>query len=115
MRIVDRYTFIGLPAGVIFSKYEPCVFGELMIKGESIIFDNGNDFYYQNIADAIACNDSGEFSDKLFDSEASGTNLSMDFECESRDGLFDKEQLFAVWSSDDVAGLVARLKHCIGA
>lgn len=115
MKIVNRDTFIGLPSGVIFSKYKPCVFGELMIKGESIIFDNGNDFYYQDIADAIDCHDSGEFADKLFDSEANGTNLPMDFECQGRDGLFDKEQLFAVWSADDVADLMARLKHCIGA
>lgn len=35
MRIVDRKTFLAMPIGTVFSKYEPCVFGNLCIKGET--------------------------------------------------------------------------------
>lgn len=108
MKIVDRKTFLALPAETLFSKYEPCVFGDLCIKGDSI---GSNDFAYQQIADAVAAHDSGEFANKLFDAQASGESVAMDFDCQGRDGLFDDDQLFAVWEPADVAALIARLSR----
>ena len=52
MRIVNRAEFISMPAGTVFAKYEPCFFEHLQIKGESIIFENGDDYMYQDIVDA---------------------------------------------------------------
>jgi hypothetical protein len=110
MKIVDRKAFLALPAETVFSKYEPCVFGELCIKGDSI---RGIDFFYQPLNDATASNDSGMFAEQLFAAEERGLSVAMDFDCQMRDGLFDADQLFAVWEPGDVAALVARLNKCV--
>lgn len=115
MLIVDRAKFLALPAGTLFSKYEPCVFGGLMIKGDSIFFDGGNDFWCQQIADAIDANDSGEFADKLIDAQENGASVGLDLDCQMRDGLFDHDQLFAVWEPHDVAQLIERLQAAMNA
>ena len=109
MRIVDRKTFLMLPAGIVYSKYKPCVFGSLEIKGDSI----RNDFFSQQIANAVDCDNSEEFSEILFKAEETGENFKMDFNCEGRDGLYDDDQLFAIWNADDVEALIDRLKETI--
>jgi hypothetical protein len=109
MKIVDRKTFLALPANTVFSKYEPCIFGDLCIKGDSF---GEIDFFYQPISDAIDCHDSGEFHDKLTAAQERGESVSVDLDCQSRDGLFDADQLFAVWEPADVATLITRLARC---
>lgn len=107
MRIVDRQTFLRLPAGTVFSTYEPCVFGPLMIKGETI---RDVDFWSQQIADAIDHNDSEEFVTLLDKATVdAAVDLEMDFDNPSRDGLYEDSQLYAVWSRYDVSLLIRRL------
>lgn len=113
MKIVDRKMFIAMPEGVVFAKYEPCNFGDLCIKGESITWENGNDFYYQDINAAVDSHSCGEFADKLFESQEKGTSVGMNFHVQGRDGLFDKDQLFAVWEPEDVRALIARLEETL--
>ena len=108
MKIVNLDAFLALPAGTVFSKYEPCVFGDLMIKGASI--EGTKDFFHQQIADAIEADGSDAFFAFLDEAEHGGRELAMDFDCQSRDGLFESKQLFAVWSRDDVLALIARLQ-----
>ena len=105
MKIVNRETFLALPPGTLFSKYEPCVFEDLCIKGETW----GNDFQVQQIADAIESTGCEDFSKRLFHSEVEGDSLPMDFNCMGRDGCFDDDQLFAVWERADVEALIVRL------
>jgi hypothetical protein len=105
VKIVNKKEFLKQPPGILFSKYRPCVFDLLMIKGESLI----NDFYYQDIADGLDCESGEDFVGKLSDSEKNGTELKMDFYCQGRDGLFEDDQLFAVWSDDDRDALIDRL------
>jgi hypothetical protein len=109
VKIVDRKTFLALPPETLFSKYEPCVFFDLLIKGETW----GNDFLYQSINDAIESAGSDDFANKLFTVQASGESLPMDFNCQGRDGLFDDDQLFAVWEPADVLALITRLGRCV--
>lgn len=111
MRIVDRKTFLALPEGVMFAKYGGMGFGELFIKGES----RPNDFYYQEIADPIACESSAERFDLLERAEKTGESFSLDFNCQARDGLFDGDQLFPVWEIGDIMGLEARLESVVPA
>jgi hypothetical protein len=113
MKIVDRKTFLSLPAGTLFSKYEPCVLDDLCIKGESRLPSGDNDpgdFWEQQIAGAIDAVNSGDYSEKLFESQEHGTSIKFDFYCEGRDGLYDAAQLFAVWEPDDVRQLISRLQ-----
>lgn len=109
MKIVNRTQFLALPAQTLFSKYEPCCFGELEIKSDSL----RNDWLTQDIAGAIANNGSEDFASKLFDAEINGTSLPMDFDCLGRDGCFDEGQLFAVWEKADVEALIGRLIRCL--
>lgn len=57
MRIVNRQQFLAMPAGTVYAKYEPCSFEDLCIKGDSL----PNDWFYQQIVDAIDVHDGGQF------------------------------------------------------
>jgi len=107
MRIVDRKTFLALPGEVLFSKYEPCTFGPLTIRGE--VWGHCNDFLTQSIADAVECNRSSDFACTLDDAQESGGSFAIDLDCMGRDGMFDDDQLFAIWEPADVAALIERL------
>lgn len=109
MKIVNRETFLALPPGTLFSKYTPCCFKELCIKGETW----GNDFLVQQIADAIEHTGSDDFSERLFRSEVEGDSLPMDFNHLGRDGCFDDEQLFAAWERADIEALIVRLNQTL--
>lgn len=106
MKIVDRKTFLALPAGTLFAKYTPCLFGSLEIKGESLT----NDFFAQELSAPIKCAGDYEFSDILYRAEADGCEVELDFCNEYRDGLYEKDQLFAVYSKEDVCLLISRLE-----
>lgn len=107
MRIINRTEFLALPGDTLYSPYEHCIFGDLAIKHQT----TGNDFIYQQIASAIECSGSSEFSDKLFAAADTGASLPMDLDCASRDGMFDPaETLYAVWEKDDVRQLIAKLQ-----
>lgn len=110
MLIVNRETFMKLPPDTVFSKYEPCVFGDICIKGES---SAGIDFYYSSIADGFDWGSTEEFVAILECAEKHGESVSMQFNEVQRDGFFDKEQLFAVWENKDVLALINRLKQCV--
>lgn len=109
MKIVNRETFLAMPEGTLFSKYHPCVFEDLCIKGET--WDS--DFQVQQVVDAIECTGSGDFSNRLHRSEILGESLPMDFNCMGRDGCFDDDQLFAVWERADVEALIVRLTQTL--
>jgi hypothetical protein len=113
MKIVNRDEFLKLPAGTVFAKYSPSVFGELMIKGASLFHDGtGNDFLYQPIVDAIECEDSDEFIQKC-DAAENGESVRFDFDCLGRDGFFDYDELYAVWERVDVEQLIDRLQEAL--
>ncbi len=109
MKIVDRKTFLALPPDTVYAKFEPHFFGPLTIKCKTI----GKDWYYQALACAVACDSSIEFNDKMDAAVIDkALSLPMDFNDEFRDGLFDENQLFAVFEDADVEALVDRLRLC---
>jgi len=109
MKIVDRKTFMALPENTLFSKWEPCVFGELTIKGESW----EHDFLTQDITSAVKCNGSDEFGDLCDQAASTRVSIALDLHCMGRDGCFDENQLFAVWEAQDVVALIERLRACV--
>lgn len=111
MKIVTRQDFLALPAGAVFCKYSPQNFDDLAIKGESL--SDSGDFLYQDIACSIDASSSVDFGNKLEDAEEKGASIPMDFERLSRDGLFDEDQLFAVFERSDVEALIARLQSAL--
>ena len=110
MKIIGRKEFLKLPKNTLYSKYTPCCFGELEIKSDN---SGKNDWYVQYLNSAIEFENSGDFIDKLESSRENNIELSIDLKCESRDGLYDEDQLFAVWSKKDVKTLIERLTECL--
>lgn len=108
MKIIDRKTFLAMPAYTLFSKWKPCSFGPLEIKGETW----GEDYLTQQIADAVECSDSGDFFDKCCAAAETGESLAMDLDCPGRDGCFDLDQKFAVWEREDILALLENLAAC---
>ena len=109
MRIINLKEFRAMPENTVFAKYKPCSFGDLRIKGETW----EHDFLCQEIVSAIECSGSDEFASKLDNALEHGASIKMDFDCQGRDGLFDDDQLFAVWENEDVERLIERLSMCI--
>ena len=109
MKIVNLEQFRALPEGTVFMKYEPCIFDELCVKGETWEYD----WLYENITTQIECTGSGDFSDKLDAALETGCSVAMDFNSWGRDGCFDNDQLFAIYEKQDVTGLIEKLNHCL--
>ena len=114
MKIIDRKTFLEMPPGIIYAKYEPCNFGGLNIKWESMIHANdySGDFVCQGLGVEVKCDDSDEFESQCSKAEK-GEEIDLDFECAGRDGLFEKDQLFAILSKKDVELLINRLQETL--
>lgn len=108
MKIVDRKTFLSLPENTLYNTYEPCVFGPLEIKGESL----SNDWFVQSL-NTVNGRSSDDRDLVLDEAEESGVSFSFDLNCEGRDGCFENNQLFAVWEKEDVEALITRLQECI--
>ena len=108
MKLYTREEFLGLPAGVIFAKYEPCCFGAFQIKGDTLQY---NDFNYQELVN-INSNLWDEYADACLEMEQTKT-ASVDFYDWCRDGLFEPKQLFAVLDASEVMGLIARLRETL--
>ncbi|RWF33754.1 hypothetical protein [Mesorhizobium sp.] len=110
MKIVDRKTFLAMPAGVLFCKFKPYIFGEVSIKTGTV----GNDFVVQDIAGWFeGAHDTFSYIDGIDAMIEKGVSYPMDYDCDSRDGLFDEDQLFAVWERTDMERLIARLQKAL--
>lgn len=107
MKIVNRKVFLDLPSGTIYAKYKPICFEELCIKEESI---GDSDWFYRSLTREIESSGSDEYMDLLEIARQNGIELPMVFDVSSRDGCFNEDQLFAVWSKDDVKGLISVLQ-----
>lgn len=108
MKIVNLETFRSLPNGTVFSKYEPCYFDGLKIKVDT--WDS--DFLYQDLIGNIDADSTEDFTEKCDSASEDGNSIPLDFQCSQRDGLFEKNQLFAVYEKDDLIGLIIRLEEC---
>jgi len=110
MKIVNLETFRALPIGTVFSKYRPQIFDNPMVKDRT----TEHDFYYQDLVGNIE--NIGDFD--LFDKcdqmeQDEDINMPLDFDTITRDGLYEKEQLFAVYSEEDVEQLILRLQKAL--
>jgi hypothetical protein len=115
MKIINRKTFLAMPEGILFSRYQAqgFSFGELCIKAETFSHGVVGDFYFQRIASSIRFDNSDEFFSIVADAHISGNSIPMDFDCQDRDGLFEDGQLFAVWEERDVRMLIDRLMRTL--
>jgi len=113
VKIVDLKTFLDMPEGTIFAKYQPSCFEGLQIMGGR---SGERDFIYMPLGDVWfeGCDDSGAYFDMLDAMEAGVSSPPIDYEMYGRDALFEEKQLFAVWEKRDVEALIGVLTDALG-
>lgn len=106
MKLVDRKTFLQLPKGTVFQKYTPKMFEDLQIKTKD---KYTNDFRADN---PIGCIDGDDFiadTDRL----ENGEEVKLHFHTSFRDGLFEEDEMYAIWNKEDIQGLIERLQETL--
>lgn len=98
MKVVTLEEFLQYPTGTIFCKFEPNRVEELCILQTSLI--ESNDFTYSCVSNPI----------REFDN---WNKLYADYDCVHRDGCFELDQLFIVYTQQDVLNLINTLQYCI--
>jgi hypothetical protein len=106
MRFVTKQEFLTLPEGTIFSRFKPNVITDLAIKAETVM---QNDFCYIDLVGNVDAYDSGEYLDTLDGRK----RFKADYECSSRDGMFDPKQEFVIYEKSDVQDLINVLHLCL--
>jgi len=110
MKIVNKKEFYLLPPGTLYSNYERYGFTGLMVKQDTLYHkDKPIDFLFDDLIGNIDAQDSGQFIDKLDDAEINKTSLTLDFDCTQRDGLYEDEQMFAIYEKDDLKKIIKKL------
>lgn len=99
MRIVNLEEFRKMPSGTIYRKYEPCSFGDICVKHDTWEYD----FLYQDLID-FESDDSGDYVN-MCEKMVSGDSVAISFDTVSRDGLFEKNQMFLILEKEDVKSL----------
>lgn len=112
MRLVGFKEFMSLPEGTVFAKYSPCVFEGTCIKGDNCM--EGQDFYYSDLSTGFHNCGTDMMYDLALVMEASPEFRSpLFFSSQMRDGIFDEDQLFAIWDKSDITTMIARLAECL--
>lgn len=115
MHIVDRKTFLSMPANTVYSisHWTPSTMStsitDLLIKGDTVA---GIDYYEQCIPD-FDYEDIDEKFDAISKSVTGGSPINTDFYVETRNAMFNKDQMYAIWDKEDIEGLISRLKQCL--
>ena len=122
MRIVDRKTFLSLPAGTVYAKWgsageyaskeQDLTYGEVAVKGETV---SGVDWVEKPLLDwPEDCHDSMQWADTM-GAAINGTPTAplRIGDGGGRDGLFDEAQLFAVFDRIEVERLVALFQESL--
>jgi len=103
MKIVNIETFLKMPEGTIYTKYQS--FGMVngfYLKGESI---GDIDWWYMDLLLSTEAKDSDEFFG-LMDKAEYGKEFPVAYHTHSRDGLYEEEQMFLIYSEEDIKKLV---------
>jgi hypothetical protein len=114
MKVYKRYEFLNLPAGTIFAKGKEWYFDQLQVKGDTLPADEDGymgDFYSMEFA-WVECRESMEGINRLYDMLEKGSSYPMN-DSESRDGMFDPDDLFLVFEKDDLLILKTYIEEAI--
>lgn len=109
MKIVNLDTFLAMPKGTVFQKYEPHTFGQIQMFGERM----GTRDFLSNESLEMPIGGEGidmelEAVDRMV---ATGASHPVQLDDFARDGLFKEDQLFAVWEDEELKGLISLLRE----
>lgn len=106
MRIVDRATFLRMPAGTIYSFTKPAYVDGFMLKDETWWYDIGpdspHDWLYLDLVGNFNHDDFAGNSDGYFAMDEQGVSLPFDEAGYGRDGMYDRAQRFLIYDADDL-------------
>ncbi len=110
MKIVNREQFLAMPAGTIYAKGERWLFNGLEVKGES----HPNDWWSLDPSwiGGDKVEDSCDAFDALEDMLKNGASYPMSCS-QSRDGLFDEDDLFLIFEEKDLLELRGHIDTAI--
>lgn len=107
MKIMNLEQFRALPSATLYCKLDGDCLGPLGTKGDTWEVD----FLCAEVCgldhEIIEAKDAAEHEGKLV-----GHEFRLNHEFYGRDGLFDRDQLFAVFDGVDIDRLVAHLLEC---
>lgn len=113
MRIVKLPEFLTMPVGTVFCKFDPQIFSNIRIfTGRVGLVETSRDFGYMPLFD-VKASASEIYADTLLYAEETGESFKLDFSATSRDGMFEDDQLFAVFEKEDVEGMIKVLQNSL--
>ena len=98
MKLVTRKQLMEMPDGTLYNEWVPAFFGPLCIKTRSIPNLTAGGFCDWEVQRVPEIGGADVMMDKL----AAGEAVYIDFKLTGREGLFDEEARYAVWSREDV-------------
>lgn len=110
MKILNREEFFKLPQGVLYSEYEPDdLFYNMFIKGEQL----KSDYVEMSIIGNIEANSSDERYETIDSAKENKNSIKLDFEKYGRNGMYDEEQLYALYEKQDLEDLIKCLQKSL--
>ena len=119
MKILSRQEFLALDEEVVFTSQaegHEYIFSNLSIKGETIYDFEGVpiDFYYLDLICPIEHSGSTQWADFVTAAHKdSSLSLRPDYECGSRDGMFDEKEKYVVLDKSDLKKFINRLQEVL--
>lgn len=105
MKIVDRKTFLQMPAGTVYCQAEmPFSWEGIRIKHDTCHFqteDLAGDWFESALTD-IESSDFGQLFERWEDMLENGASYPIDLETSGRDGLFMENSIFMVYEREDL-------------
>lgn len=112
MKILDRKQFLALPSGVLYSDFRYSVMEGLYIKYDTTA---GGDWVKLSFLDSpfTFTEDYSDIHEIYEKSHKEGASFIMDYDCTVRDGLYEEDDLFAVYEKEDLIKLIEFLNECV--
>jgi hypothetical protein len=110
MKVVDRATFLKLPAGTIYCKGRQWMFENISIKGEN---SGPNDWNYASPT-WVDATDSNDAFDALESMLRDGTSRPCD-DSFGRDAMYEADAIFLVYEPDDLRFLKEQIDNALEA
>lgn len=111
MKLVNRETFLSLPPGTVYVTYESGTCGHLSIKGDNC---GNNDWFFTSLEtlNIIDVNSSAELYELITTMEC-GDSIELDCQSLERDGTFDDDIQFFVYTQEDINKLITVLTNTL--
>lgn len=118
MKILNKLDLLKLPSGTLYSDFNDGYCDGLFIKGENIVYGDGltDDFQRFEFLSAIAPSSENGLNNMFPDIEGLDLEIDLSFSQHtlSREGYFDDDFLYAVYSKEEIMQMAFLISKCTG-